>query len=641
MCGIAGVRAQGADGLAGAMVRALRHRGPDACGVWHDAPAGIALGHTRLSVLDLSAAGSQPMLSACGRHVIVFNGEIYNHLELRERLQAEEGPLAAAWRGHSDTETVLACVARWGLARTLRSLVGMFAFALWDRNERVLHLARDRLGEKPLYYGWVGGAFAFASELKALRALPGFDNPVDRAALALYLRHSAVPAPYSIYAGISKLPAASALSIPADRLERGRPLEPAPYWDFMQVASQPALRLPETEAIDQLESVLAKAIAGQLVADVPVGAFLSGGIDSSTVAALAQAQSARRLRTFSIGFLEQDYDEARHAKAVAAHLGTDHTELYVTPTLARGVIPSLPAIYCEPFADPSQIATCLVARLARQHVTVCLSGDGGDELFGGYHRHFLAAGPLALALRLPKPLRLAGSAALKGLSAERWNRLGLPGARLRKGADVLSFGNALDLYRRAVTQLDPRDVLVGAAEPELWSGFAQGGLPSMAQQVMALDTVTYLPDVILAKLDRAAMAVSLESRVPFLDHRVVEFAWRVPLGLKIRNRQGKWILRQLLRRHVPRELTDRPKMGFTVPVGEWLRGPLREWAEDMLDEAALRRDGFFQPARVRELLREHLDGRQDRERQLWNLLMFQAWKNDVTRSSRQEEFSHA
>lgn len=611
----------------------LTHRGPDDSGHWFDRPAGIALAHRRLSILDLASTGHQPMHSSSGRYVVAFNGEIYNYQLLREELE----PHPIAWRGHSDTEVLLAAIEVWGLEETLRRCIGMFAIALWDRRERALYLARDRFGEKPLYYGWQGTGeqrvFMFGSELKALRAHSAFRAEIDREALADFMRYCYVPGPLSIYHDIFKLPPGTWLKVAAGA-------EPVPYWSLLEKAqcgqSQPFSGSDE-DAIETLEHLLGQSIAGQRLADVPLGAFLSGGIDSSTIVALMQAQSERPVRTFTIGFTQASYNEANQARAVARHLGTDHTELVVTPEETRAVIPRLPWLYDEPFADSSQIPTLIVSELARRHVTVSLSGDGGDELFGGYNRHAW----MRRILRVPLPLRLMAAGLLTTLSPDQWDRvyahlpnllpLRGPGNKAHKLASVLAEREAVGLYRRLVsTWPEPHELVVGASPrplvpPPGWLST----FDSDAHRMMAVDSLTYLPDDILCKVDRAAMGVSLETRVPFLDHRVVEFAWSLPLRMKIRDGEGKWILRRVLERHVPRALTDRPKMGFGIPLDEWLRGPLRDWAEDLLDEQRLRQAGYLHVEPVRKVWREHLSGRRNAMAQLWAVLMFQAWLEQV------------
>jgi asparagine synthase (glutamine-hydrolysing) len=642
MCGIAGVLnfpgpAESLAAVVGRMTATLAHRGPDAGGSWADAAAGVGLGHRRLSILELSEAGTQPMHSAGGRFVIVFNGEIYNHLELREGLPGK------AWRGHSDTETLLVAIEAWGVEVALRRAAGMFAFALWDCVRRELTLARDRIGEKPLYYGWQGSTFLFGSELKALAAGPSWQPELNRDALASYLRYGYVPTPWSIWRDIRKLPPGTWLTLAAE-LSRNTLPEPVRYWRAQEVAAQPARRpVDDATAVAELEEHLNAAIAGQRVADVPLGAFLSGGVDSSTIVALMQAQSVRPVRTFSIGFAEADYDEAVHARAVAAHLGTEHTELYVTPSEARAVIPKLAEIYDEPFADSSQIPTRLVAELARRHVTVSLSGDAGDELFGGYNRHFWGRSLWRRAGPVPRVLRTAVGHALGLVSPQGWDGLGrrLPrrlrqpalGDRLHKLADALGAADAEALYLGFVSQIrEPQALVIGGQEQPSWAeveaaGFA--GTPrgtDFTERMMFRDLVGYLADDILAKVDRAAMSVGLETRIPLLDHRLVEFAWSLPLHMKIRDGQGKWLLRQVLYRYVPRELIERPKQGFGIPLDSWLRGPLRDWAEALLDEARLRREGFLHPAPIRRAWQEHLSGRRNRQHWLWNVLMFQAWQ---------------
>lgn len=647
MCGIAGElcsHPQAQPDYLHAMGHAIAHRGPDAADVWADREAGIGLVHRRLAIVDLTPAGQQPMTSPSGRYVVVFNGEIYNHASLRQSLQ-DRGQ-APGWRGHSDTETLLAGVDAWGLEETLRRCTGMFAIALWDRQERVLSLARDRLGEKPLYYGWQGqghgSVFLFASELKALESHPAFEGRIHRQALALFMRHNYVPAPYCIYEGIAKLEPGCVLHVSLQR----RDPRVVRYWSSLDVieagAADRARHWQPQEAVDGLEAVLESAVAGQMVADVPLGAFLSGGIDSSTIVALMQKQSARAVKTFTIGFHEQGYNEAEHAKAVARHLGTDHTELYVTPQQALDVIPRLPFMYDEPFADSSQIPTHLVSALARGQVTVALSGDAGDELFSGYTRYGVASGLWQKLSRIPRPLRLAAARAITAVPPGVWTGMAqrLPGAvrtrlgerlgdRLHKAAGIVGNRSVDGLYRSLVSHWDtPADVVPGAVEPPtLLAGNTPAGLDQLSpvERMMALDLLTYLPDDILVKVDRAAMAVSLETRVPMLDHRVVEFAWRLPHHLKQRDGVGKWVLRQVLYRHVPQSLMERPKMGFGVPVDGWLRGPLREWAHALLEPGRLRQEGYFHAAVVQQKWEEHLSGRRNWAYHLWDVLMFQAW----------------
>ena len=644
MCGFAGFLSAQPGGceeleaVATCMANAIAHRGPDDAGAWADAQAGIVLGHRRLSIIDLSPAGHQPMASGCGRFVLAFNGEIYNHLGMRAELE-EKGD--SPWRGHSDTETLLAGFKAWGIQGTLERSVGMFAMAIWDRQTNILTLARDRIGEKPLYYGWQGSGssevFLFGSELKALRAHPAFGAEIDRGALSLLLRHNYIPAPYSIYKGIAKLNPGCLLTVSLDHRE---PMMTT-YWSGAKVAETGvgnAFAGSATQAVDALEILLKDAVRQQMMADVPLGAFLSGGVDSSTVVALMQAQSSRPVKTFTIGFNEEAYNEAVHAKSVARHLGTDHTELYVTPEQAMAVIPRLPALYDEPFSDSSQIPTFLVSQLARQHVTVSLSGDAGDELFCGYNRYQMTARRWQKLAVLPVPLRKLMAQGVKSVSPQVWDRVTavLPrsvrganiGDKLHKGANVLASESVDALYRGLVSHWDdPASVVIGGLEPAtLLTGNAPD-LPALdeVERMMALDMLTYLPDDILVKVDRASMGVSLESRVPFLDHRVVEFAWQLPLDMKLRDGQTKWALRQVLYRHVPKELVERPKMGFGVPLHDWLRGPLRDWAEALLDQARLEREGYFHPAPIRQKWAEHLSGQRNWAYHLWDVLMFQAW----------------
>ncbi|RYH54078.1 MAG: asparagine synthase (glutamine-hydrolyzing) [Alcaligenaceae bacterium] len=630
--------------LLGRMASTLVTRGPDDSGSWQDyaSSAAIGLAHRRLSILDLSPAGHQPMVCHAGRYVIAFNGEIYNHMDVRLELQAAGH--APTWRGHSDTETLLAGFVAWGVRATLRRCIGMFAFGLWDKKEQVLILGRDRLGEKPLYYGWQGqgdsACFLFGSELKALKVHPAFVAQVDRDALCLLMRHNYINAPYSIYQGIYKLLPGHILTVSV--LRREPVLES--FWSLPEVA-QSGVANPlggtSEQMTDELEVLLKSAVRQQMLADVPLGAFLSGGIDSSTVVALMQAQSSKPVKTFTIGFHDEGYNEAVHAKAVAKHLGTDHTELYVTAQQALDVIPKLPELYCEPFSDSSQIPTFLVSQLARQGVTVALSGDAGDELFGGYNRYVLTRKLWSKVERVPLPMRSAAAASILALSTSTLNTLLGPlqsllptslrqanlGEKLHKGARLLNARNTDELYLGQVTHWEPADLVLGACEPLTALRGARLPLTGLdeIQRMMALDSITYLPGDILAKVDRAAMGASLEARVPFLDHRVVEFAWRVPQSMKLRAGVGKWMLRQVLYRYVPKELIERPKMGFGVPLGTWLRGPLRSWAEDLLNESRLKREGYFNPAPIRQKWAEHLNGQRNWQNYLWDVLMFQAW----------------
>lgn len=622
----------------------LLHRGPDDGGRWVDAETGIALGHRRLAIVDLSSEGHQPMVSMDGRYVIVFNGEIYNFLELRCQLES----MGHHFRSYSDTEVMLASFSQWGLEGAVKRFNGMFAFALWDRQERVLHLGRDRLGEKPLYYGWIGQTFLFGSELKALKAHPDFQPEINRDALTLFLRHNYVPAPYSIYRGIYKLPPGTVLTWTGTDVHP----TPVPYWSAKEVAelgiTEPFMGA-ESEAVARLETLLQEAVRLRMIADVPLGAFLSGGVDSSTVVALMQAQSSQPVKTFTIGFYEDEYNEAQYAKAVAQHLGTDHTELYVTPEEALAVIPKLPILYDEPFSDSSQVPTFLVSQLARAHVTVSLSGDGGDEVFGGYDRYFWSRSIWHKIGWIPPMLRQAAAHALTRLSPQTWDDVFtsfgalLPaklkqrtlGDKLHRLAEILAVFDPEAMYTGMVSHWkDPEALVVGGLEPLTALSDRQrwAQLPDFIQRMMYLDTVTYLPDDILAKVDRASMGVSLEGRIPLLDHRVVEFAWRVPLSMKIRNGQRKRLLRQILYKYVPQNLIERPKMGFGVPIDSWLRGPLRDWAEDLLDECRLQQEGFFNPQPIRQKWAEHLSGERNRQYYLWDVLMFQAWLNEQKNS---------
>jgi asparagine synthase (glutamine-hydrolysing) len=651
MCGIAGyLTTQNViakpEILLSNMAAAIAHRGPDDSGTWHDPGAGIGFAFRRLSVQDLSPAGHQPMFSDSGRYAMVFNGEIYNHNKLRTDL--EKVQKAPAWRGHSDTETLLAGFEEWGIEATLQRSIGMFAIALWDRQIRTLTLIRDRIGEKPLYYGWQGDTFLFGSELKVLKIHPAFRPEIDRNAVCLYMRHNYIPAPYSIYQGIAKLMPGCLLRV--SQQQREPQIEA--YWSGAEVAvqgkAQPFSGSSE-DAVAALENLLIDAIGQQMMADVPLGAFLSGGIDSSTVVALMQAQSSRPVKTFSIGFHDDLYNEAAHAKNVAQSLGTDHTELYVTPEDGMAVIPLLPTLYDEPFADSSQIPTFLVSKMARQHVTVSLSGDAGDELFAGYNRYQITAKTWDKLSRIPSPLRQLTATTITRISPAGWNRIAAAlqsivpalkqwaniGEKLHKGAGVMASQSTADLYRGMTSfWQNPARIVIGGKEPPT---LITGNMPALSglntiEHMMALDLLTYLPDDILCKVDRAAMGVSLETRVPFIDHRVVEFAWRLPMEYKLREGQTKWVLRQVLYRYVPKVLIERPKMGFGVPIDSWLRGPLRDWAEGLLAEDRLRRERVFHPTPIREMWEEHLCGRRNWMTQLWNVLMFQAWLENVCKT---------
>lgn len=633
MCGITGFMDPSARRMNGEeliptvtrMAEAICHRGPDDQGVWTDAEAGLALGFRRLSILDLSPTGHQPMFSADERYTMVYNGEIYNFAELRENLES----LGHGFRGTSDTEVMLAAIVQWGLEPAIRRFNGMFAIALWDRQQQVLHLVRDRLGVKPLYYGWCKDVLLFGSELKALRAHPAFDAAIDRDSLSLFLRHSYIPVPHSIYKGIYKLPPGTILSLPLKEGRRNGVM--TTYWSMREAVEQGTedpFRGTEEEAVSELDTLLRESVRLRMIADVPLGAFLSGGIDSSAIVALMQTQSRLPVRTFTIGFHEGNYNEAEYAKAVAQHLGTDHTELYITPEAAMAVIPQLPALYDEPFSDPSQIPTFLVSKLARQHVTVSLSGDGGDELFGGYSRYSRSNSVWNLIGGIPFPIRDAAGGFI--------SRVGLPdnqpfalNDKLYSLSEMLRSGQEEGLYLRAMSHwAQPDTVVIGGHEPPtpLRTPGAWPVIPEFIQRMMYLDLITYLPDDILVKLDRASMGASLEGRVPYLDdHRVAEFAWRLPREFKIRGGVGKRILRQVLYRYVPREMVEHPKMGFGIPVAAWLRGPLREWAESLLNENRLKEEGYFKPAPIREKWAQHISEKYNWQYYLWDVLMFQAW----------------
>jgi len=653
MCGFAGLfdaltRTNDEDlrAVTGRMTETLFHRGPDDGGVWVDAAAGIGLGSRRLAIVDLSPEGHQPMASRDGRYVMAFNGEIYNFKAIRSELL----PLGHKFRGHSDTEVMLAAISQWGLEKSLERFNGMFAFGLWDKSERLLHLVRDRLGEKPLYYGWMGKTLLFGSELKALRAHPAFHGEIDRNALSLYLRHNYIPAPYTIYQGIYKLLPGSVLTI--NPSAAGSSSKPIPYWSAKSVAEHGVaepMNGSDQDAIASVECLLRDAVKLRMEADVPLGAFLSGGIDSSTVVALMQSQSDRPVKTFTIGFYEAGYNEAEDAKRVAAHLHTEHTELYVTAEEAMAVVPRIPTLYDEPFSDSSQIPTFLVSQLARRSVTVALSGDGGDELFGGYLRYKTGRDLWNKIAWIPASGRRQLSNAISSIPVEvlnntlgwiepvfaKYGRAGKAGDKLHKLSQILAMEEPETLYHRLVSHWDdPAAVALGAHEypTGLTDRSAWANLPDLTQRMMFLDTVTYLPDDILVKVDRASMGVSLEGRLPLLDHRVVELAWRLPLSLKIRDGQSKWLLRQILYKYVPPALIERPKMGFGVPIDAWLRGPLMEWAEALLIERRLRAEGFFNSQLIREKWTEHKSGLRNWHYYLWDVLMFQAWLDHEKRN---------
>lgn len=626
------------------MTATLAHRGPDASGIWTDVAAGISFGHRRLSVLDLTAAGSQPMQSDCGRFTVTFNGEIYNHLDIRSELEA--AGTAPNWKGHSDTETILYTVRSWGIERALQRFNGMFAFAIWDARESTLTLCRDRFGEKPLFYGWVGDDLVFASELKAFAAHPRWSGTIDRRALTAFMRYSYVPAPWSIWQGIRKLNPGTRVTFARDIKAANLP-QPESYWSMRQnvVAAQQDRLTDVVEATVELERLLSQAVKRQLLSDVPIGAFLSGGIDSSTVVALMQKQSVRPIKTFSIGFAETGFNEAVHARGVARHLATEHTELTVAPSDALDVIPKLAQMYDEPFGDSSQIPTHLVAMLARHSVTVALSGDAGDELFGGYNRHIWGARLHARLGPLPVPVKWALAAAIGVIAPGPANKLGHFTGRIlperyripRAGDQIAKIGRIIgtktpeEMYRLlSSVDDDPASLILGGSEPESWitEQMAKIDQPIDALDRMTLaDALSYLTDDILQKLDRAAMSISLETRVPFLDRDVVEFSCQVPPNMKVQNDQGKWLVRQVLDRYVPRVLIDRPKTGFGVPLDEWLRGPLKAWASDLLASERLNRQGWFDSKRVAAIWAEHQHGGHNHGSWLWNVLMAQIWSD--------------
>jgi asparagine synthase (glutamine-hydrolysing) len=617
----------------------IKMRGPDDFGIWSNLDNGIGLAHRRLAIQDLSDAGHQPMHSPSGRYTIVFNGEIYNHKKLR--IDLEQDQLSTFWRGHSDTETLLAGFDAWGIKKTLEQSVGMFAFAVWDKQNATIILARDRVGEKPLYYGWQNGVFLFGSELKALKAHPAFQGVINRDTLALYMRYGYIPAPYSIYQDIKKLPAGKILTLSVHNKE----IKIDTYWSAIGVAID-GVNSPFTgsasEAVSTLESLLIDAVQQQTLSDVPLGAFLSGGVDSSTIIALMQQQAGEHIKTFSIGFHEDNYNEAHYAKSVAQHLGTDHTELYLTAQDCLNIIPQLPSLYDEPFSDNSQIPTYLVSRLARNDVSVSLSGDAGDELFAGYNNYYMVNNFWLKMSKFPLPLRKIASRLITLISPNIYNaiisvlqysksitRLDYNiGDKIHKGANILGSNSIGDLYKNTITLWNNSENIVFKAK-ELETFFEKTMLElsslNKIERMMLLDLLLYLPDNILCKVDRAAMGISLETRVPFLDHRVVEFAWQLPMKYRFREGQSKWVLRQVLYKYVPKELIERPKKGFSLPIDSWLRTSLRNWAENLLDESRIRQDGYFNPIPIRQKWKEHLSGQRNWQNHLWCVLIFNQW----------------
>lgn len=639
MCGIAGIvdpnrriPSSKLAGIADAMDYSLQHRGPDGHECWFDHDAGVALIHRRLAVVDLSPAGRQPMHSADGRFVISYNGEVYSHIEIRAELEAA----GQTFRGHSDTEVILESIARHGISATVHRLIGMFAIAIWDRKERTLTLVRDRLGIKPVYWANIDGVFMFASELKALRECPGWTPRINREAVASFMRHNYIPAPHTIYNDVYKLEPGTILTLPwggEPKIEK--------FWNARDVAIEGIrnpLREDDTALTDRLESLLVDAVGKRMMADVPLGAFLSGGIDSSLVVALMKAANSGPVKTFSIGFEQREFNEAPYAAAIAKHLGTEHTELMVSSSEALDVVPKLAEMFDEPFADSSQIPTYLVSAMTRKHVTVALSGDGGDELFAGYNRYQLTSNVWRKLTLLPGFMRKGAASGLTSVGADQWDNifailrrfrpLAQPGRSLHKLASLLEVDDATQIYRQLVSHWDPATLMPGISETVgvLQDDTVQHDFPNLLDRMQFLDLTTYLPDDILTKVDRTSMAVALEARVPLLDHRVVELAWRLPRSAKIRNGKTKWLLRQVLDRHVPAELVERPKMGFGVPLADWLRGPLRDWAENLLSEKRLGEAGMFDTALVRHYWEQHLSRKNNWAYLLWDVLMFESWR---------------
>ena len=635
MCGIAGYLGEvkhPIDCLT-KMADAISHRGPDNMGVWSDHNPSIGFAHSRLSILDLSSAGNQPMHSLSGNYVIIFNGEIYNHKSIRSELESIN---RRNWLGHSDTETLLAAIEEWGLKKTLVKAKGMFAIALWDKSSNKLSLACDRIGEKPLYYGWVNNQFVFSSELKSIKVFPEFNNRIDTNSLALFLRFNSIPAPYSIYKDIFKLEPGQIVEINSQSSK----LEKYKFWSLEEVyknGSENKFRGSSVQAINQLENILSEAVSSQMQSDVPLGAFLSGGIDSSTIVALMQSYSSSQVNTFTIGFNSKEFDESKHAEMVANHLGTNHFNKFVTEKDALDVIPNLPDIYDEPFADSSQIPTYLVSKFAKEKVTVALSGDAGDELFGGYNRYIFSQKMFKNISKTPDSIKKLMSKIMFSISEENWNfilgrlmrnQYSNIGHKIHKTANIVSSKSIRDLHFKLISQIqNPSDWLKDSNEYESVFNDNEDRFKELdsVEIMMAYDLISYLPTDILTKVDRAAMSVSLETRVPFLDPDVIQFSASIPMKFKIRNGVTKWLLREVLYKHVPKDLIERPKMGFAVPLAEWLRGPLKDWAESLLDEKRLHQEGFFNVEFVRDKWSEHISGRRNWSHQLWNVLMFQAW----------------
>ena len=646
MCGINGFYSKSSstfNNVIDKMNSAVLHRGPDKNGTWLDKNSGIVLGHQRLSILDLSSKGNQPMKSISGRFVITYNGEIYNHLKIREELKKNNTNIK--WRGSSDTETLLESIDFWGIEKTLSKIEGMFAFGLWDKKIRSLILARDRIGEKPIYYGWQGKdynkVFLFGSELKSLKIHPEFNGEINRDAITLQLRHNCIPAPYTIYKDIYKLLPGHYLELNQNDLTKKLLNSPKQYWSLTNIimnSNKNKLKFNEAKIEEDLEKNLKISIENQMISDVPIGAFLSGGIDSSTVVALMQSKSIKPVKTFTVGFNENDFSEAKYAKKIAKHLGTNHTELYVSSKEAMEVIPKISTIYDEPFSDSSQIPTYLVSQLTKQHVKVAISGDGGDELFCGYNRYLMTEKLSTLFRFMPRILREILAYLIQSISPQNLNRVSklLPnlnqivnfGDKMHKGANILNAKKFSDIYYNLCSHWqNPTNVVINSEEPATLLTKFKPDLSYLntQQQMMVLDLLTYLPDDILVKVDRAAMASSLETRIPFLDHNFIEYVFKIPHTLKFKNGQGKWILKKILNKYVPSNLTERPKMGFEIPLGTWLRGPLRDWAEDLLNEKKLVQQNYFNPKLVRDKWSEHLSEKKNWQHHLWDILMFQAW----------------
>jgi asparagine synthase (glutamine-hydrolysing) len=646
MCGICGFYSKSSfksDEIIKKMNLSIHHRGPDDSGIWQDGNAGIVFGHQRLSIIDPTPAGKQPMHSSSGRLILTYNGEIYNHLEIRSELQEIKSNIK--WHSNTDTETLVEALDFWGIEVTLKKLVGMFAFAVWDRKLRSLTLVRDRMGEKPIYFGWQGigdkPVFLFGSELKALKVHPEFRGNINNDAIALQLRHNCIPAPYSIYKDIFKLLPGHYLQLKENDLVKKLLPNPKPYWSLVEVATQGVNKLKSLSANDiekELEQLLKISIKQQMMSDVPLGVFLSGGVDSSTVVALMQAQSNQPIKTFTIGFNEQEYNEAKYAKEVAKYLGTDHTELYVSAEQAMAVIPKLSLIYDEPFSDSSQIPTFLVSQLAKKKVTVALTGDGGDEVFCGYNRYILSKNLWNKLTLISLPLRKILASGIKSINSQSWNKFLkiLPSFnqytnladKVYKVTSALESKTLFDLYYKLISNWqNPNGILLDGKEPRTFLTNYESELTKLdgQQQMMLLDSMTYLPDDILVKTDRAAMATSLETRAPFLNHKLLEYAWQIPQPLKLKKTQSKWILRQILYKYIPKKLVERPKVGFGVPIDSWLRGPLKDWAQALLDKTKLRNQGFFNPDSISIKWTEHLSGKKNWQYEIWSILMFQEW----------------